>query len=206
MADTICDFAYVDCGRLFDPLYEPYHYDIAGFGVFERASHQPSMVVCCSGSRRCPDRSSAEWRDGQPSRCHGLCCRFGALRIDSHGEAVEGQSTPLADTMLPVVILVLITGALLPERFIAPTPIEWLFYVGAGALLALGRLCLTLSIRMAQSSFIAPVQYTQLFWSLLFGYLFFSAQPTLVSWMGYVLVLASGVVGMMASRKAPPER
>ncbi|OOO28368.1 hypothetical protein BS627_02370 [Agrobacterium salinitolerans] len=118
----------------------------------------------------------------------------------------RAQSTPLADTMLPVVTLVLITGALLPERFIAPTPIEWLFYVGAGALLAVGRLCLTLSIRMAQSSFIAPVQYTQLFWSLLFGYLFFSAQPTLVLWLGYVLVLASGVVGVMASRKASSER
>ncbi|MGC4391212.1 DMT family transporter [Agrobacterium sp. M50-1] len=116
------------------------------------------------------------------------------------------QSTPLADTMLPVVILVLITGILLPERYTPPTPVEWLFYIGAGALLAIGRLCLTLSIRMAQSSVIAPVQYTQLLWSLLFGYLFFSEQPVLVLWAGYFLVLVSGAAGIMASRKVSSAR
>lgn len=114
----------------------------------------------------------------------------------------RAQSTPLADTMVPIVILVLITGTLLPERYIPPTPIEWLSYIGAGALLATGRLCLTLSIRMAQSSFIAPVQYTQLLWSLLFGYFFFSEQPNLFSWVGYSLVIVSGAVGVMASGKA----
>lgn len=118
----------------------------------------------------------------------------------------RSQSTPLADTILPVVILVLTTGALLPERYIAPTPIEWLFYAGAGALLAIGRLCLTLSIRMAQSSFIAPIQYTQLLWSLLFGYLFFSERLTLVLSMGYSLVLVSGVVAIMASRQMSSSR
>lgn len=114
----------------------------------------------------------------------------------------RAQSTPLADTILPVVILVLITGILLPERYIAPTMNEWLFYIGAGALLAIGRLCLTLSLRMAQSSFIAPIQYTQLLWSLLFGYFFFSEQPTLVLWAGYFLVIVSGAMAIIASRKA----
>lgn len=113
----------------------------------------------------------------------------------------RAQSTPLADTMLPVIILVLVAGILLPERYIPPTPVEWLFYIGAGALLAIGRLCLTLSIRMAQSSVMAPVQYTQLLWSLLFGYLFFAEQPPLVLWVGYCLVLVSGAVGVVASRK-----
>ncbi|TZG36581.1 DMT family transporter [Agrobacterium sp. B1(2019)] len=116
------------------------------------------------------------------------------------------QSTPLADTMLPVIILVLITGILLPDRYTPPTQIEWLLYIGAGALLAIGRLCLTLSIRMAQSSIIAPLQYTQLLWSLLFGYLFFSEQPLLVLWVGYCLILVSGGLGIMARRKTSAAR
>lgn len=118
----------------------------------------------------------------------------------------RAQSTPLADTMLPVIILVLITGVLLPESYTPPTPIDRLFYIGAGALLAIGRLCLTLSIRMAQSSIVAPLQYTQLLWSLLFGYLFFSEQPVLLLWSGYCLVFVSGVIGLMFSRTTRPAR
>ena len=67
----------------------------------------------------------------------------------------------------------------MPDSYIPPTYREWGLYAAAGALLALGRLCLTYSIRMALSSVIAPVQYSQLLWGRLFGWLLFSDAPTI---------------------------
>lgn len=113
----------------------------------------------------------------------------------------KAYSTPLADTLIPIGILVTITGVMLPGRFIPPTPEEWLLYVAAGILLATGRLCLTLSIRHAPSSAIASVQYTQLLWGVLFGWLLFSDLPSLSILAGALLIVAGSVLGTLAIRR-----
>ncbi|SCX35327.1 DMT family transporter [Agrobacterium rosae] len=111
------------------------------------------------------------------------------------------HSTPLADTLIPVGILVAITGVFMPNGYIPPTYREWGLYAAAGALLALGRLCLTYSIRMAQSSVIAPVQYSQLLWGLLFGWLLFSDAPTPTLLAGAALIILSSTIGIWDARQ-----
>jgi S-adenosylmethionine uptake transporter len=111
------------------------------------------------------------------------------------------HSTPLADTLIPVGILVATTGVFMPDNYIAPTHWEWGLYAAAGALLALGRLCLTYSIRMAQSSVIAPVQYSQLLWGLLFGWLLFSDAPTPTLLAGAALITSGSMIGIWDARR-----
>ncbi len=108
----------------------------------------------------------------------------------------RAHSTPLADMLIPMGILVVVTGLMLPGRYVQPTYGEWLLYMAAGALLGIGRLCLTVSLRLAPSSRIAAVQYTQLIWGLLFGWLFFSDLPTLSILAGAAMIIAASVLGI----------
>ncbi len=108
----------------------------------------------------------------------------------------RAHSTPLADMLIPMSILVFVTGFLLPGRYIQPTYGEWILYVAAGGLLAIGRLCLTVSLRLAPSSKIAAVQYTQLLWGLLFGWLFFSDLPTPSILAGAAMIIAASAMSI----------
>lgn len=115
--------------------------------------------------------------------------------------AWRAHSTPLADTMIPVGILVVLTAPLLPPRYVPPTTEEWVLYAAAGCLLAFGRLCLTWSIRIAQSSVVAPVQYSQLLWGVLAGWLFFADVPTQELLLGASLIVMSGLIGVYDARR-----
>jgi len=113
----------------------------------------------------------------------------------------RSHSTPLADTLIPVGILVVVTATLVPIDYVAPTYWEWCIYAVSGALLALGRLCLTYSIRLARSSLIAPVQYSQLLWGLLFGWLLFSDAPTLSLLAGATLIILGSAIGLWEAQR-----
>lgn len=112
----------------------------------------------------------------------------------------RAHSTPLADMLIPMVILVGVTGFLLPGHYLPPTEVEWGFYVAMGGLLAVGRLCLTLSLRLAPSSTIAAVQYTQLLWGLLFGWLLFADLPSLSILAGALLIIAASILSIRSIR------
>lgn len=108
----------------------------------------------------------------------------------------KAHSTPLADMLIPMGVLVLMTGLMLPGRYVQPTYGEWLLYAAAGGLLCVGRLCLTISLRLAPSSKVAAVQYTQLLWGLVFGWLFFADLPTLTVLAGAAMIIAASALGI----------
>ncbi len=109
----------------------------------------------------------------------------------------KSHSTPLADTLIPVCILVIVTGVLTPGQYVSPTYGEWCLYVSAGAFLAFGRLCVTYAIRLAQSSVVAPIQYSQLLWGLLLGWLFFTDAPTPTLVIGAGFIILGSLLGLL---------
>lgn len=91
------------------------------------------------------------------------------------------------------VIASLITGSLLPWVWISPPPADFamlaLLGVGGGA----GLLCLTQAYKYAAAATVAPMIYSALLWSLLFGYIFWGETPDNTLFFGASLVVMSGL-------------
>lgn len=101
-------------------------------------------------------------------------------------------------------------GATLPWTLgtVMPSMLQGALLVGLGVAGGLGHFAYTAAFRHAPASFLAPVNYLQLVWAGLLGWLVFDHVPDLVTIAGMAIVTASGVsVALRATRKtvAPAE-
>jgi drug/metabolite transporter (DMT)-like permease len=81
----------------------------------------------------------------------------------------------------------------LPLGWVWPTPLEAALLVLSGVLGGLGQILLTESYRHADTSTIAPFEYTTMIWALALGYLLFADVPSLAVLAGAAIVIASGI-------------
>ncbi|QIE40924.1 DMT family transporter [Meridianimarinicoccus aquatilis] len=95
--------------------------------------------------------------------------------------------------LFPLLGNVMVMGALLPSVY-KPMPIEHL-----GALAAIAVLSITatsfiiFAYRTGEAAVVAPMQYSQIIWASLFGWLFFSEVPDIATVVGAGIVIASGM-------------
>lgn len=73
--------------------------------------------------------------------------------------------------------------------------------VAIGVLALLGDALLLGALRHADASTIAPLQYTQLLWAGLIGWLVFGEIPRTDTFAGMTLIVASGVLLLVAARR-----
>ena len=64
---------------------------------------------------------------------------------------------------------------------------------GMAGLAALGELLVIKALEAAQAVVIAPVQYTLLIWATMYGYLVFAQLPEMWTWVGALIIIATGV-------------
>lgn len=104
----------------------------------------------------------------------------------------NGESSPAILLVLFLAIAAIATpGALLAWR---PPTAEGLLWVAlAGLLQGSGQAALVLATREAPASVVAPFQYSQMLWAVLFGLLVFGDRPTPLLFAGMALVVASGL-------------
>ncbi len=94
-----------------------------------------------------------------------------------------------------------VSGALMLSDFKAPSPTEWLFLCSYGLLGALGNILLMNAARMVPANLVAPPQYSQMIWAILFGYLFFDDTIDLPMAAGIALIILSGLLTLARERK-----
>ena len=63
-----------------------------------------------------------------------------------------------------------------------------------GLLAVLGQMLLIFAYRNAPAQYIAPFQYSQMLWAVLFGYLFFNESPNNSVWLGSGVIILSGIM------------
>ena len=107
------------------------------------------------------------------------------LRSISRTEST--QTTVLWFTLFVTVV----TGALLPWFGQAHDLQTWLLLVAIGLFGGVGQIGLTASLRFAPIATLAPLDYLQLLYAVLFGWLLFGAQPALTTWAGAALIILS---------------
>jgi drug/metabolite transporter (DMT)-like permease len=62
-----------------------------------------------------------------------------------------------------------------------------------GLLASLAHVMVNWAFKLADAAAIAPLQYTQLFWAILFGWLVFGDFPSAAKFIGAALIIASGL-------------
>jgi drug/metabolite transporter (DMT)-like permease len=92
----------------------------------------------------------------------------------------------------------------LPSR--APSAFEWLLLASLGVWGGLGHFLFTAAFRDAPASLLAPLNYLQLLWAGLLGWLVFGHVPDRLSLLGMAIVAGSGVMVALKTRRPPPKR
>ena len=86
----------------------------------------------------------------------------------------------------------------------APSALELLLFLSLGVYGGLGHFLLTAAYRQAPASTLAPVNYLQLVWAGLLGWLVFGHVPDAVSLAGMAVIAASGLLIALKSRRSAP--
>ena len=89
--------------------------------------------------------------------------------------------------------IMLASAPMVPSTFVLPGWSELGLMALAGLLMGCGHGGLVMATREAPAVVVAPFQYTQMMWGVLFGALLFGDRPEPVLFAGMALVVASGL-------------
>lgn len=104
--------------------------------------------------------------------------------------------------LYPMMANVLVMGALLPFVY-QPVAIAQLGGFATIAVLGfLGGLCLISAYRNTEATVVAPIQYSQIIWAVLFGALLFDEWPDFYTSIGASIIILSGLYVLMRESRA----
>ncbi len=100
-----------------------------------------------------------------------------------------------------IVLIYTLTGIMAGVASIAfgwkmPDRQELLLLIGCGLAGGIGQITMTLSLRHAEASLLAPFDYTTMIWALALGYAFMSEAPAAATIGGALVVIAAGLFAM----------
>ena len=102
---------------------------------------------------------------------------------------------------LLVLYSAIINGILMLPTFVVPSLEQLGLFLGIGLLGGLGGLLVIAATKVTPANLVAPVQYSQLIWAILFGALFFGEYPDWIAVAGMIVVVVSGLLNVLSDRK-----
>ncbi len=78
---------------------------------------------------------------------------------------------------------------------------QWLMLIGCGFFGGVAQILVTLSLRYADASLLAPFDYTTLVWSMVIGYLFLNSLPGHATLMGASIVALAGIFTLWSDKR-----
>jgi drug/metabolite transporter (DMT)-like permease len=106
---------------------------------------------------------------------------------------IGGRESSASILAAVFVAIMLASGPMVPATFVMPEWRELGLLALAGLLMGCGQAGLVLATREAAAVVIAPFQYSQMIWGVLFGIVLFGDQPSPVLFAGMALVMVSGL-------------
>jgi drug/metabolite transporter (DMT)-like permease len=98
----------------------------------------------------------------------------------------------------PLGYIVLVNGILMLPTFTWPSWEEFALLITIGALGGTGNIVFIAATRRAPVSQIAPAQYSQIAWAIVFGAIFFHEYPDLIAYCGLAVVAVAGILNVMS--------
>lgn len=95
--------------------------------------------------------------------------------------------------LLPMLTSFLVVGAILPFHY-QPMPVSHLGILALLSLLSIAAInIMVIAYKIGEAAVIAPMQYSQMIWAIVFGMLFFAEQPDANTLIGATIIIISGV-------------
>ncbi|HTO29138.1 MAG TPA: DMT family transporter, partial [Devosia sp.] len=94
----------------------------------------------------------------------------------------------------------LFNGLMMIPTFVVPSPQQLGVFLGIGLIGGTGGLLLIAAAKRTPANLVAPVQYSQLIWAIVFGALFFGEYPDYVAVIGLVIVLTAGLANVLTEK------
>lgn len=105
-----------------------------------------------------------------------------------------GGSEPTPSILTAVFTAIILASApMIPSTFVVPTFHELGLMALAGLLMGCGQAVLVMATRDAPAAVVAPFQYTQMLWAVMFGAFLFGDRPTPLLIAGLGVVVLSGL-------------
>jgi drug/metabolite transporter (DMT)-like permease len=89
----------------------------------------------------------------------------------------------------------------LPFSWTSPPVAQWPALATLGLLAMLAHVSVNWAFKHADAATVAPLQYTQLFWAIIFGWLFFGDLPAVAKIVGAAMIIGSGLFIFFRERK-----
>jgi S-adenosylmethionine uptake transporter len=80
------------------------------------------------------------------------------------------------------------------------TSTQMMHLVSIAVLAAVAEFFIIKALQIAQAVVVAPVQYTLLIWGTMYGYLVFAQLPDLWTWVGALIIVATGIYTLNRER------
>jgi drug/metabolite transporter (DMT)-like permease len=94
----------------------------------------------------------------------------------------------------------LFNGLLMIPFFVLPSLEQLAIFLGIGLIGGTGGLLLIAAAKRSPANLVAPVQYSQLIWAIVFGAAFFGEYPDYVAIIGLIIVLAAGLANVLTQK------
>ena len=76
---------------------------------------------------------------------------------------------------------------------VLPQGVAWIWLFGVGFWAAASHMCMTVALRYAPASTVAPLHYLEIVSAVLLGYVVFGDFPNVLTWAGIAVIVASGL-------------
>lgn len=119
--------------------------------------------------------------------------------------AMGGRERKISLYGAGLVGLIVGSGALMLPYFQWPTPMQWLWLAGYGLLAAAGNALVMMASMRAPATLVAPPQYSQMIWAILFGYFVFGDRLDWPMAVGVLLIVVSGLFTFVREKVRVPQ-
>jgi drug/metabolite transporter (DMT)-like permease len=126
-----------------------------------------------------------------------LCSALSTVQI----RYLNGKEQPGAIVFWFSVLTTLVGLSTVTFGWVMPTPQQWLLLTGVGAFGGTSQILMTLSLRHAHASLLAPFEYTTLVWSAVIGYVLLSQVPGPWTLAGAAVVAGAGLLTLWYERR-----
>jgi drug/metabolite transporter (DMT)-like permease len=95
---------------------------------------------------------------------------------------------------------VVVNGIVMLPFYVPPTSEQWLALFACGLIGGTGQVLFVTATRHAEASQVAPAQYSQIIWAIVFGAIFYLEMPDQIALVGLMMVLGAGVLNVLTDQ------
>ena len=123
----------------------------------------------------------------------GVTAACGSALASVIARKIGGEERTAVMMLYPMMANVVLMGAILPFVY-EPMPITDLGGLAVVAVFGfVGATCIILAYRTGDAAIVAPMQYSQILWAAIYGYVFFDEIPDGATWIGVAIIISAGV-------------